>query len=221
MSKMLSKMNLISVVQQLPKEDIETIQGYVEMVEQENNVQKVMIENFVKENQELKNQLETLKETNKQLICKLDKYDAIVDERDELKKQLRTSAIFNEEDIRLDQTKEVFETLANILNTESCSYRYLIYDLLGFKKENYIDLIAGMSITNAIVELEELENQRKEFIDYLGNEIYSIEPKGTGINYNCEYDSEEDYISAMKEQSKLNTLKEILSKYRSIIGGKE
>lgn len=36
MSKMLSKMNLISVVQQLPKDDIETIQGYVEMIEEEN-----------------------------------------------------------------------------------------------------------------------------------------------------------------------------------------
>ena len=36
MSRMLSKMNLISVVQQLPKEDIETIQGYVEMIEEEN-----------------------------------------------------------------------------------------------------------------------------------------------------------------------------------------
>ena len=60
--------------------------------------------------------------------------------------------------------------------------------------------------------------QKKEFINYLENEIYSIEPKGTGINYNCEYDSEEDYISAMKEQSKLNTFKEILSKYKEIIG---
>lgn len=36
MSKMLAKMNLISVVQQLKKEDIETIQGYVEMIEEEN-----------------------------------------------------------------------------------------------------------------------------------------------------------------------------------------
>ena len=63
-----------------------------------------------------------------------------------------------------------------------------------------------------------LETQQKEFISYLENKIYSIEPKGTGINYYCEYDSEEDYISAMKEQSKLNTLKEILSKYKSIIG---
>lgn len=64
---------------------------------------------------------------------------------------------------------------------------------------------------------KDLENQQKEFILYLENEIYSIEPKGTVINYNCEYDSEEDYISAMKEQSKLNTLKEILSKYKEII----
>lgn len=66
--------------------------------------------------------------------------------------------------------------------------------------------------------VEEMENQQKEFISYLENEIYSIEPKGTGINYNCEYDSEEDYIKGMKEQSKLNTLKEILSKYQEIIG---
>ena len=60
--------------------------------------------------------------------------------------------------------------------------------------------------------------QKKEFIEYLQNKIYSIEPKGTGINYYCEYDREEDYISAMKEQSKLNTLKEILQKYKEIIG---
>lgn len=36
MSRMLSKMNLMSVVQKLLKEDIETIQGYVEMIEEEN-----------------------------------------------------------------------------------------------------------------------------------------------------------------------------------------
>lgn len=63
-----------------------------------------------------------------------------------------------------------------------------------------------------------LLNQQKEFIKYLEDEIYSIEPKGTGIIYNCEYDSEEDYVMAMQEQSRLNALKEILQKYRSIIG---
>lgn len=63
-----------------------------------------------------------------------------------------------------------------------------------------------------------LETQQKEFINYLEDKIYSIEPKGTGINYNCEYDSEENYVIATQEQSRLNTLKEILQKYKSIIG---
>lgn len=64
----------------------------------------------------------------------------------------------------------------------------------------------------------EHESQQKEFINYLEEEIYSIEPKGTGIIYNCEYDSEEDYVNAMKEQSRLNTLKEALQNCKSIIG---
>ena len=63
-----------------------------------------------------------------------------------------------------------------------------------------------------------LETQQQEFIKYLEDKIYSIEPKGTGINYNCEYDSEEDYVMATQEQSRLNTLKEILQKYKEIIG---
>ena len=47
MSRMLWKMNLISIVQQLPKEDIETIQGYVEMIEEENQKLKKQYENAV------------------------------------------------------------------------------------------------------------------------------------------------------------------------------
>lgn len=88
------------------------------------------------------------------------------------------------------------------------------------KEERIIDLqYERIPYTNEYVA--KLENQQKEFIDYMENKIYSIEPKGTGINYNCEYDSEEDFISAMEEQSRLNTLKEILSKYKEIIGGKD
>lgn len=47
MSRMLSKMNLISVAQQLPKEDIEIIQGYVEMIENENNKYKEVIDKAI------------------------------------------------------------------------------------------------------------------------------------------------------------------------------
>ena len=44
---MLAKINLISVVQQLPKEDIETIQGYVEMIENENQKYKDIIDKAI------------------------------------------------------------------------------------------------------------------------------------------------------------------------------
>ena len=66
--------------------------------------------------------------------------------------------------------------------------------------------------------VQKVETQQKEFIKYLENKIYSIEPKGTGIIYNCEYDCEDDYVMAMREQSRLNTLKEILQEFKSTIG---
>lgn len=87
------------------------------------------------------------------------------------------------------------------------------------ENKDKINWYENFEINKTIDELRiKYNNQQKKFIDYLENGIYSIEPKGTGINYNCEYDSEEDYINAMEEQSKLDTFKEILSKYREIIG---
>ena len=44
MSRELAKMNLISVVQQLPKKDIEIIQGYVEIIEEQNQELKKQLE---------------------------------------------------------------------------------------------------------------------------------------------------------------------------------
>lgn len=73
-----------------------------------------------------------------------------------------------EEEIRLDQTKKVFETLADFINDGSGSYRYLIYDKLGFKYEDYAELISGMTITNAIVKLECLQRQIAIKNEYLG-----------------------------------------------------
>lgn len=85
------------------------------------------------------------------------------------------------------------------------------------KKNNYWQNVA---VSNALI-IQTNKTQQKEFIDYLEDEIYSIEPKGTGINYNCEYYSEEDYVMAMQEQSRLNTLKEVLQKYKEIIGASD
>lgn len=81
-------------------------------------------------------------------------------------------------------------------------------------KQEHLTTCCGIPIG----DIPKLITQQKEFIKYLEDKIYSIEPKGTGINYNCEYDSEEDYVMAMQYQSRLNTLKEILQKYKEIIG---
>ena len=147
-------------------------------------------------------------------------------------------------DARFETQREQFEFIYKYienlvkenqeLKLELSGYRQAILkdkETLGLKEENdklknqleenkdKINWYENFEINKTIDKLRiKHNNQQKKFIDYLENGIYSIEPKGTGINYNCEYDSEEDYINAMEEQSKLNTFKEILSKYREIIG---
>ena len=70
-------------------------------------------------------------------------------------------------------------------------------------------------------EIKEYKNQQKKFIEYLEDEIYTIEPKGTLINFNCDYDSEEDYIRGVEKRVALDTLTSNLSKYKKITGGKD
>lgn len=79
----------------------------------------------------------------------------------------------HEYEIRKDQTKKVFDVLAEMINGGGGSYRYLIYDELGFM-DGYVDLISGLDITNAICELNEYRNLRnylkqkiKECDDYV------------------------------------------------------
>lgn len=76
-------------------------------------------------------------------------------------------------EIRKDQTKKVFDVLAKMINGDGGSYRYLIYDELGFM-DGYVDLISGLAITNAICELNEYRNLKnylkqkiKECDDYM------------------------------------------------------
>ena len=73
----------------------------------------------------------------------------------------------SEKEIRLDQTKKVFDTLATLIkNNETCTYRYLIYDLLGFEQKDYEPLMGGLAITNTLVELEDLKQANKDLIEY-------------------------------------------------------
>lgn len=62
-----------------------------------------------------------------------------------------------EYDIRLDQTKKVLDTIATLIKDGGCSYRCLIYDLLGFKTDAYVPLISGLAVTNMLCDYEELK----------------------------------------------------------------
>ena len=166
---------------------------------------------------EMVNWKEESKGLNQKYLNAVADYETTMSELQELKKEnkiLRENSEHNDKVVdkvnwenqllkkQLEEYENELEKADSI--TQSC--------ILNGKKESEI------SYRKCLNMLEKNKNQQKEFIEYLENEIYSIEPKGTGINYNCEYDSKEDYITAMKEQSKLNTLKEILSKYKEIIG---
>ncbi len=128
MSRMLSKMNLISVVQQLPKEDIETIQGYVEMIEEENHELKKQLENTInsyteehnlRHNSDLK--LDLLKTQQKEFIKYLE------DEKDRLAREI--SNLYEDS---LGHTRLVNEDIFDEINDILQKYKSII----GVSNEN-------------------------------------------------------------------------------------
>ena len=98
---------------------------------------------YEKENQELNKQIETLEKANKQLIYKLDRYDAIVDERDELNKQLkaelqeandniiwwsnRFKAVQRDYENLKEKIDKAIELTKNLLKTEDRGYYQIIF----------------------------------------------------------------------------------------------
>ena len=171
------------------------------------------LENSIKrleeENQELKNQLETLEETNNQLISKLDRYDAIVDERDELKKQLEVGE--EQYNDLVEEKEKLQEQLSGTtLQLEEYKHKGLYNTCLpystGYKKA-----------------IKEKENQQKEFIDYMNKIIEDCN------NYSKYIEKKLQELKSrsvgktfianeiMKNEVSKKILKEILSKYQEII----
>ena len=95
-------------------------------------------------------------------------------------------------EIRKDQTKKVFDVLAKMINGDGGSYRYLIYDELGFM-DGYVDLISGLAITNAICELEECRNLRNylkqkikecdDYVKYISQEVRKLTYRTSGKTF--------------------------------------
>lgn len=93
----------------------------------------------------------------------------------------------------LEQTKKVLDVIANLINEkETCTYRYLIYDLLEFKEDAYSELISGLTITNFLVYVKE---QDKE-IERLNKQLQLISDEF--LKYDWETSSKEQTINQLK-----------------------
>ena len=160
----------------------------------------------MKENQELKSKLE-LYENGVYFSSEVDEKDKQIDK---LNKKYE-NAVADYEKIEFEK-----EQLNRLVNSCQEEIRQLKKQLE--EKENIACNWKNSCLENA-GKIDISEIQQKEFINYLEDKIYTIEPKGTSINFNCEYDSEEDYLRGIRRETSLNTLKENLQKYKETIGG--
>ncbi len=151
MSKMISKMNLISAVQQLPKEDVEIVQSYVEMLEDEIEAAKQVAEDYLKKEIELKKQLDYLRshEYLNQLRFERDMLQHVVDNVEVSKEDKEFIDMTHRNTELLEQQKEFTEYLINYIGGLNS------LEIVG-NREHYYEL----SIVRAIL------SKYKEIIGY-------------------------------------------------------
>ena len=211
-------MKLLNLKEEIKEilEELENMYEISELEEQVNNINEIRdyIINLQQENKQLKEQLLATQTNEETFRLEMEDITRILGlDEDTIFDDVKTYARSLKENKILRENAEHNGKVVDKVNWENMLLKKKYEQL---KKQ--VDEYKKLGFKYLQDKNNNLETQQKEFISYLENEIYSIEPKGTGINYNCEYDSEEDYINAMEEQSKLNTFKEILSKYREIIG---
>ena len=128
-----------------------------------------------------------------ELYSKLDNQEKIIRTLQQKINELDTFQTNRTEyEIRKDQTKKVFDVLAKMINGDGGSYRYLIYDELGFM-DGYVDLISGLAITNAICELEEHRNLRNylkqkikecdDYVKHISQEVRKLKYRTSGKTF--------------------------------------
>ena len=157
MSRMLSKMNLISVVQKLPKEDIETIQGYVEMIEEENK--------------QLKEKLDKYENPEDMTLFVMWCTEKVKNENLELKKQLE-NCYCNRTDCsgRIKDSK-VYDSLVQKVETQQKEFIKFLEDEISKQKNDiFANALTSEDIDLYIMkiklqELEEILRKYKEIVN--------------------------------------------------------
>ena len=197
MSKMISKMNLILAVQQLPKEDVEIVQGYVEMLEDENQELKKQLEvgeqqynDVVEEKENLQEQLDYLRsgEYLKQLRFERDMLQHVVD----------TNGVPSEVYDYLDCTHRNTELLEE--NQELKKQLEIVRKKYEFETKNR-DKVYKM--------LRRKDGQQKDFIEWLEDKLVVL----NNIVATEEYEDNRHHALIRR-----TAFEEILSKYKEIIG---
>lgn len=151
-----------------------------------------------------------------QINNRLEAIKVVLEENERLKRQLeelmKTNNVLTQELMKDSDIKQDYLTTCcgiPIGDIPSLKYENDRYKRLGFKHLND--------------ENNKLINQQKEFIKYLEEEILKNTPKARWKHYNedgfNDYDVENGYY--IENQPVNVTLKEILSKYKEIIGGVE
>ena len=151
----------------------------------------------------------------------------------------------NKEEIKFDLNEDIFLQIAMMSyakhNDKLCSINEHLGEIYSYKdlvdaeelQEHYEKHLGEIAIKQLQQENKQLKEQLDvhkillqtnapstciltELEEWLKEKWYEIEPKGTGINFNCEYDSEEDYVRGMETKSKLDTLKNSLNKIQKL-----
>ena len=155
-------------------------------------------------------------------MCHIAKdYEQLQQENEQLKE--RVDYLERSNNRREDTIIEQRQEISNLEDNHNKLKKWIDSEIENRDSEDLLKLYVELQEDNEklLSRIRWFKSQQKEFIKHLEDEIHNIEPLGVRINYDCEYDSEEDYINAMKEQSRLNTLKEILQKYKEIVGYKD
>ncbi len=193
MSKMISEMNLISVIQQLPKEDIDVVQGYVEMLEDEIEAAKQVAERHLKKEIQLKKQLDYLRsgEYLNQLRFERDMLQHVVDNGEVSKVDKEFIDMTHRNTELLEENQELKKQL------ETVRKKY------EFEAKNR-DRVYKM--------LRRKDGQQKDFIEWLEDKLVVL----NNIVATEEYEDNRHHALIRR-----TAFEEVLSKYKEIIGVKD
>ena len=142
---------------------------------------------LVKENKELKEQLEVGEEQYNDLVEEKEKLDA------------ENQVLKDYKNVALTYMKNYLKMELNYRNKDVAEHFKMVIDMLnrGNKHDNLVDIT-------------DCDTQQKEFIEYMNKTIEELE---------CDDVDDEEMKGYLIQR--IDTFKEILSKYKSIIGGKD